>query len=315
MSETFHYGGQALIEGVMMRGRTTIAMAVRCPNDKIDVASLHLPGIYTGKARKLPLIRGVLVLTESMVLGIQALFHSANVSLGEEEEEISGPWLWIVLALSLAFAVGLFFVTPLLLAKYVIAPHLEPRWAVHVVEGVLRIVIFALYLLLMNLIPAIRRVFSYHGAEHKTINAYEDGAPLQVEAVRKYSTAHLRCGTSFLLAVMIIAIIMFVLIGQPAMWIRILSRIVLVPVIAGIAYELTRFSATHADNRIIHPIFAPGLALQALTTRQPNDSQIEVAIAALKRVLQDDAVEEGQTHTNQENSPTTEATWGPPTTE
>lgn len=277
------------MEGVMMRGERSIAMAVRRPNGEIDLTTKPLPNIFTGNMRKIPLVRGVIVLAESLVLGVQALLHSANVALEEEEEEMSGPLMWVVLAFSMAFAIGLFFVVPLLLAELLPDFGLPLAGAA---EGVLRIVIFGLYLGAMNLIPSIRSVFAFHGAEHKTINAYEDGAPMEVGAVKRYSTAHLRCGTSFLLTVLIIAIILFTLVGEPALWLRIVSRIVLVPFIAGLAYEVTRFSATYEDNPVIHAFFWPGLALQTLTTRQPNDSQIEVGICALQGAIQADGAQE-----------------------
>lgn len=299
MPETFHYGGQAVIEGVMMRGQNSVSIAVRRPNKEIDLTTKPLPSIYSGRLRRIPLLRGVVVLMESLVLGIQALFHSANVSIDEEDEEIPGLLMWGVLAFALIFAIGFFFAAPVLLVEHVIEPRLESHIAVRTIEHVIRIIMFVAYLGAINLIPSVRSVFAYHGAEHKTINAYEDGAPMQVEAIRKYSTAHLRCGTSFLLAVLVIAILLFILVDVLApdleRWQLIASRIVLVPVIAGLAYELTRFSANYSDNRVIHTFFIPGLALQALTTREPDDSQIEVAMRALEKALQDDGVQHAQT--------------------
>ena len=293
MSKNFYYGGQALMEGVMMRGKTNIAMAVRRPNKEIDLDVRELPGIYSGKIRKMPFIRGILVLIESLILGTQALLYSANVALEEEEEEISGPLLWVVLFLAIAFAIALFFVTPLLIVERVIAPHFESEVVVRTIEGILRIAIFLAYLGFMNMIPTIRRVFAYHGAEHKTINAYEDGAPLEVESVRGYSTAHLRCGTSFLLTVLVIAIVLFVAIGDLGnIWLLIASRVALVPVIAGLAYEITRFSANYADNPALRIFFVPGLLLQTLTTRQPDDEQLETGIRALEAAIEFDAEHE-----------------------
>ena len=299
MPATFHYGGQAVIEGVMMRGQTSVSIAVRRPNREIDLTTKPLPSISTGRLHRIPLLRGIVILAESLILGVQALFHSANVSMDEEDEEMPGILMWGVLAFSLAFSIGLFFVAPVLLVEHAIDPRLESDIAVRTIEHALRIAMFIVYLGAINLIPSVRSVFAYHGAEHKTINAYEDGAPMQVEAIRKYSTAHLRCGTSFLLAVLVIAILLFVLVDiivpDIARWQLLSSRIVLIPVIAGLAYEVTRFSAKYSDNRVVRKLFIPGLALQALTTREPDDSQIEVAMHALERVLQDDGVQQAQT--------------------
>jgi uncharacterized protein YqhQ len=290
LPETFHYGGQAVIGGVMMRGQKNLAIAVRRPNGELVLSTKPLPNIYTGTIRKIPLVRGIIVLVETMILGIQTLMYSANVSLEEEEQEISSPMMWGLLVVSLAFAVGLFFVTPLLLVNF-LDQYLTSSLVSNIVEGIIRIAIFVLYLGVMNLIPEVRKVFAYHGAEHKTVNAHESGAPLEVEPVRKYSTAHTRCGTSFLLVVLVIAIVVFALLGQPAMWVRILSRIILVPVIAAIGYEIVRLGATYAKNTVVRFLLAPGLALQALTTRQPDDAQLETAISALRGVIEADRPE------------------------
>jgi uncharacterized protein YqhQ len=277
------------MEGVMMIGQNSVGIAVRRPNDEIDLTTKPLPNLTRGKIRRIPFVRGVIVLAESLTLGIQALFHSANIALEEEgeEEEISGPLMWGVLALAVGLMIGLFFLVPIGLAKVI---PFSSEWAQHTAEHTIRMGLFLAYLGAMNLVPSIRRVFAYHGAEHKTVNAYEDGAPMQVEAVRRYSTAHLRCGTSFLLTVFIIAVVLFILIGDLDLWFLVLSRIVLVPVIAGIAYEISRFSAGHAETPFVHALALPGLGLQKLTTRQPDDAQIEVAIRALKKVLEDDGV-------------------------
>jgi hypothetical protein len=289
LAEDFHYGGQAVIEGVMMRGRHHLTMAVRSPEGEVRLSTRRLPSAYTGKIRKVPLIRGVLVLAETLVLGIQVLFDSANVALGEENKKIAGPLLWGTLALSLGFTVALFFLTPLFLTS-VIESHLGDSSIVsNLVEGVIRIAIFVLYLALINLIPDIRDIFAYHGAEHKAVNAYEDKAPMETEAVRKYSTAHVRCGTSFIFAVLIIAIVVFTLLGDQPLWLRVVSRIVLIPVIAALGYEFTRISARFAGNRVMRVFFSPGLLMQRLTTREPSDDKVEVAITALKGVIEADA--------------------------
>ena len=287
MAKEFHYGGQAVIEGVMMRGQRSMAVAVRSPSGQVHVSTKPISNSQTG-IRRIPFVRGVIVLGESLVLGIGALFESANVSLGEEDQKISGPLLWGTLAVSMAFAAAVFFVTPLLITRSFVDPHLNSPLLSNLVEGIIRVAVFVVYLALVNLIPDIRTVFAYHGAEHKTINAYEHHVPLEPEPVAKFSTAHVRCGTSFLFAVMIIAIVVFSLIGSPDIWLRIVSRIVLIPVIAAIGYEFTRFSARFADNRIVRVLFLPGLALQKMTTRQPNNSQIEVAISALKGAIEAD---------------------------
>lgn len=275
----------------MMRGRRHLSVAVRRPNGQVMVATRRLPSAYTGRLRSIPFVRGVFVLAETLVLGIQTLFQSANYALGEKDEELS-PWmLWGVLAASIGFAVAIFFLTPLFITNF-IDSSLDSSLVSNIVEGVIRMGIFVLYLALINLIPDIRRIFAYHGAEHKTVNAYEADVPLEPSAVSRYSTAHVRCGTSFLFAVLIISILVFALLGQPDFWLRVVSRIVLIPVIAAIGYEFTRFSARYADNRVLRVLFMPGLALQRLTTRQPSEDQLEVAISALKGVVEADAVQE-----------------------
>jgi uncharacterized protein YqhQ len=287
LAKEFHYGGQAVIEGVMMRGQRSMAVAVRSPSGQVHVTTKPISNSQTG-IRKIPFLRGVIVLFESLVLGIGALFESANISLGEEDQKISGPLLWGTLAVSLAFAAAIFFVTPLLITKSLVDPHLDSTLLSNLAEGIIRVVIFVIYLALVNLVPDIRTVFAYHGAEHKTINAYEHHVPLEPEPVAQFSTAHVRCGTSFLFAVMIIAIVVFSLVPSPDIWLRIASRILLIPVIAAVGYEFTRFSARFAGNRIVHVLFLPGLALQKMTTRQPNSRQIEVAISALKGAIEAD---------------------------
>jgi hypothetical protein len=289
LPEDFHYGGQAVIEGVMMRGQRHLAMAVRCPNGEVVLTTRNLPSVYTGRIRKIPFIRGVIVLVEALVLGIQVLIESANAALGEDNGKISGPLLWGTLIASLGFTVGLFFLAPMFLTRFIIDPHIgDSSILSNLVEGVIRIGIFVIYLALINLMPDIRDIFAYHGAEHKAVNAYEDKAPLEPGAVRKYSTAHVRCGTSFLFAVLIIAIIVFSLLGDVDLWLRIVSRIVLIPVIASLGYEFTRLSARFADNWLMRIFFFPGLLLQRLTTREPSDDKVEVAISALKGVIEAD---------------------------
>ncbi len=288
MLKEFHYGGQAVIEGVMMRGQRSMAVAVRRPDGQVHVTTRPVSNAQTG-IRRVWFVRGVVALVESLVLGASALFESANLSLEEEEEKISGPVLWGTLIGAFAFAAAVFFVVPLVLTHRLIDPHIHDSWLIsNLIEGLVRVVIFVLYLAAVNLIPDIRRVFSYHGAEHKTINAYEHHVPLDPEQVSRFSTAHVRCGTSFLFAVMVIAIVVFSLVPGDNIWVRVASRVVLIPVIASIGYEFTRVSARFAENRVVRLTFLPGLALQRLTTRQPDNRQIEVAISALKGAIEAD---------------------------
>ena len=291
MTQRFHYGGQAVIEGVMMRGQKAVVTAVRQSDGEVVIDTQPLPGIYTGRMRRIPLVRGVVALIEAMFLGVKSLLYSANVSMEKEGEKLPGGLAWGMVAGSLAFAVALFFIAPLFLTR-LLNPYVQSSIIFHLIEGFIRLGFFIAYLRLITLAPDIRRVFAYHGAEHKAVNAYEAGVPLEVETVRKYSTAHVRCGTSFLFAVLIIAIIVFAIIGRPSVGVMVLSRIVLVPLIAALGYEVTYFGARHNKNRVARAFLAPGLWLQRLTTREPDDNQLEVALSALKRVVEIDHVEE-----------------------
>jgi len=285
----FYYGGQAVIEGVMMRGRENIAVAVRRPDGDITVTSQPLANLYKGNLRNWPFIRGIIVLIETLALGTRALLYSAQVATAEEDEKgISPSMLWGSVVIAVAFAVGLFFIVPLLLTRYLIDPHITSALVSNLIEGVLRIGIFLAYLKAVTLMPDLKKVFAYHGAEHKVVNAYEAGVPLELDYVKNYSTSHTRCGTSFLLAVMVIAIFVFALLGRPPLWISILSRIILIPVIAAISYEFVRFGAAHSDNWFVRCLLTPGLKLQAMTTGEPNDSQLETAISALKKAIEAD---------------------------
>lgn len=281
----FYYGGQAVIEGVMMRGKQVMVTATRRPNGEIGSYSQSLSTLYTGKWRKTPLIRGVIALIESMVLGIQTLMYSANAALEEEKAELSGGVLWGVIIAAMAFAVGVFFIAPLFLTNLLRA-HIPSAIIFNLVEGVIRVAIFIGYLKLISMMQDIKRVFAYHGAEHKSINAYEAGVPLDVVSARSYSTANPRCGTSFLFAVLVIAILVFSLVGRPSIGIMVISRILLLPVIAALGYEFIYFTSRHADNPVMKALLTPGLWLQALTTREPDDKQLEVALSALKKVLE-----------------------------
>jgi len=272
-----------------MRGRENIAIAVRRPDGGITVTSQPLAKLYKGGLRNLPLIRGIIVLVETLALGIQALLYSAQVAAAEEDEKgISPLMLWGSVAIAIAFAVGLFFIVPLLLTRYLIDPHITSALVSNIIEGVLRIGIFLAYLKAVTLMPDLKKVFAYHGAEHKVVNAYEAGVPLELDYVKNYSTSHNRCGTSFLLAVMVIAIFVFALLGRPPLWISILSRIILIPVIAAISYEFVRFGAAHSHNWFVRCFLAPGLKLQAMTTGEPDNSQLETAISAMKKAIEAD---------------------------
>jgi len=272
----------------MIRGQSHYSLAVRKPNGEITTESSKLSTLYTGSLRKLPLIRGVVVLLETMVIGIKALTRSANIALEEEEEELSGWSMALMLFLSIGFGVGLFFIAPLLAVRS-LDSYVASDWLSNFAEGLLRLGIFLSYILLIGRLKDIKRVFAYHGAEHMTVHAYEHNLPLQTDNVRQFSTAHNRCGTAFLLVVMMVAIVVFTFIGRPSLVISISSRIVLIPVIAGISYEVIRFSGAHASNPLVKLVVYPSLALQSLTTRKPDDDQIEVAIEAMNQAISIDA--------------------------
>jgi len=289
MEKSFHYGGQAVMEGVMIRGRQGVAISVRQPNGELNIVKQPLASIYKGRLREIPLVRGIITLVETLVLGTRALLHSAQVAAAEEGgEKIPTALLWGTVAVSLALGVALFFMIPLFATRYLIDPHVNSVLLSVVLEGLIRIGIFIAYLKLVGLMPDIKRVFAYHGAEHKVVNAYDAGVPLEVESVKNYSTAHARCGTGFMFIVLIIAIFVFALVGQPTLWIRILSRIALIPVIAAISYEIMKFGASHINNKVVRVLLAPGLMLQSITTREPDDSQLETAISALNEVIEID---------------------------
>ncbi len=294
---TFNYGGQAVVEGVMMRGRKAVAVAVRHPGGGILVhEELLSPRLYHNRVFRLPLLRGVLLLWDMLVLGTRMMAFAANVAAGQITVEdgatssaLGKGTVAVTLIISLTFAIGIFFLGPLALVGLVQRQVGTGALAL-TLEGVIRLVILLGYLWLIGRMPSIQRVFGYHGAEHKAINAYEHGSPLDVAHVRAASKVHTRCGTGFLLLVMVVSILVFALVGNPPIVLRILSRIVLVPVVAAIAYELMRLGATYYRFRVVRWLMAPSLALQGLTTREPDDTQIECAIAALERVLEKDGV-------------------------
>lgn len=318
----FYYGGQAVMEGVMMRGRKTAAMAVRCPDNSISLYEETLsPKLYQNRLFRLPFLRGMLLLWEMLVLGTRLMALSTNIATGaidpaslsgrqdnqpfgtgpgaaiegdnglldqpERPLQIGGLALALTLVVSLGFAIAVFFLGPLLIAG-LLHNQIGEGWLNLTVEGVIRLALLIGYLYMIGRVPDIQRVFGYHGAEHKTINAMEHGDPLDIPHVRRASRVHTRCGTGFLLLVMVVSIFVFALVGSPSFLLKIVSRIVLVPVVAGIAYELMRLGAANYRYRVVRWLLAPGLALQGLTTREPDDSMIECAIAALQRVMSHD---------------------------
>jgi uncharacterized protein YqhQ len=291
------YGGQAVLEGVMMRGRAFMAVAVRAPDKRIVVTSEPLPRhLYGGVIQKIPLVRGVTMLWDALGLGMKALMFSADIQMQGEDDTTNGvhssepaslskPLAWTTVTLALIFGIGIFFVTPLAvvgLAEQFVGAH--TLWS-NLAEGLIRLALLVGYVALIGLMPDVKRVYAYHGAEHMTIHAWEHNDPLDPEHVAHYSPAHPRCGTAFLLEVVAISIVLFALLGTPDLWLRILSRVLLIPVIAGIAYELLRLGGRYPNSPLLKLVIAPGLLLQALTTRYPDATQMEVAIASMKELL------------------------------
>ena len=275
------YGGQALIEGVMMRGSQSVAMAMRAPDQKIVIHTEALSGIYQSKLIKLPFLRGLIGLWDALGLGMRALTLSANMQTGEDEK-LEGPTLYVTMGTALILGVGIFFLAPATVG------HLAERylgvnaWIGNLLEGLVRLGLMIGYIWAIGFSAEIRRVFAYHGAEHKTINAFEAGAELTPENVTRFSLEHPRCGTAFLLTLVLLSIILFSLLGPlPVAW-RLVSRILLLPVLAMLAYEYIRWTARHLDNPLVRWMIKPSLALQHLTTREPSLEMLEVAIAAFK---------------------------------
>lgn len=289
MSE-FHYGGQAVLEGVMMRGQRHMAVAVRNPQGKIVTRVEPLSSwIYTSRWAKLPFLRGLAMLWDTLSLGYRALSFSADVALQEEGDDVhfAGGMMWVSLLLALAFVIVVFILLPTFLVG-LMDRYIQSSLLSTLIEGLMRLGLFLGYLATIGLLPDIRRVFAYHGAEHKTINAYEAGAPLEPEAMTSFGTAHLRCGTGFLLVVLVLFVVITALMGRQVLWQRLLWRVILVPVVAGISYEWLKLSANYRHHRLIRALAAPGLAVQRLSTREPSEDMLEVAIAALKKVLETD---------------------------
>ncbi len=315
-------GGQAVIEGVVMRGRKRWALAVRRPCGEVFVTvnpTTTLAQKYPGW-NKFPL-RGIFAFADSLVIGVKALSISGAISLEEDTEEppprdaaeevhasieacggdtateeevrkaMAMPKVAIALSLALSIAVflGLFIVLPAVAANS-LNRHVSNTVVYNLIEGGIRVAVFVGYLAVMSLLPDIRRVFQYHGAEHKVVHAYEDGLPLTPESAQHFSTAHMRCGTAFIMIVFILSILVFSLMGRPALWLRVLERVAIIPLVAAISYEIIRFAGKHEDSTVMKVLMSPGLLLQKLTTRQPDESQLEVAIEALKAAVDDDQV-------------------------
>ncbi len=278
-----YYGGQAVIEGVMIRGRQAMAIACRRPDGGIATRQETLGSVYSGVVRRIPFIRGVTVLWETLALGMRALMWSSSVQLGEEDSEPGGS-MWAMVVISLLIVGGIFFAGPLLLAN-LLHDLLGSDLLVIAIEGLIRLGVIVGYVAGISLMPDIRRVYEYHGAEHKSIHALEAGDPLDPEHVQRHPTAHVRCGTSFLLTVVVVSIFVFAAVGNPDLLLRVVSRIVLIPAIASIAYEVIRLGGAFESNPITKVLLWPNLALQAITTKPPDDEQVEVALRALKDVL------------------------------
>lgn len=294
----FSYGGQAVIEGVMMRGAHIAAIAVRDSDGKIVVHEQSLSAtLYRGRISKTPFLRGIVGLWDALGLGTRALLWSADVAIGDQDDvNFNGPLGWGTLAFSLLLGIGLFFVLPTTIAAAVESVmRLEGRTVlVNVVESLVRLGLLVGYIWLIGRLPDVKRLFGYHGAEHKTINAYEAGAELTPSVVATYPIEHPRCGTAFLLTVVFVSLVVFSLLGRPPLAWLILSRVILLPVIAGISYEILRLTARNMHHPVIRFLVMPNLALQHLTTRQPDLEMIEVAICAFKCVLQAETSAETQ---------------------
>jgi len=275
------YGGQAVIEGVMMRGQKAYAIAMRAPDGSIAIHTQKLANVYRSGITKIPFLRGSILLWDALGLGMNALTISANTQTGEDEK-LEGPALYLILGLSLTLGIGLFFLLPAGLGG--LAEHYLgwSPWLNNLVEGVLRLVFLIAYIWGISFMPDVKRLFMYHGAEHKTINAFEAGAELTPEVVAKYPIEHARCGTAFLLTLVLLSILIFTALGpMPIVW-RLLTRVLFIPILAGIAIEYIRWTANHLDSPFVQMLIKPNLALQHLTTSTPDNSMLEVAIASFQ---------------------------------
>jgi uncharacterized protein YqhQ len=281
------YGGQAVIEGVMMRGALSCAVAMRAPTSEIVVHTELLGAIYKSRIKKIPFLRGLVMLWDGLGLGMRALTISANTQTGEDEQ-LTGFKLYATVTLSLSFAIGLFFLLPAAIAHLCESRFDWSLWWGNVTEGLVRLSLLVVYLWAVAFLPNIRRVFAYHGAEHQTINAFEAGAELTPEKVAMFPLEHTRCGTSFLLTLVLISIVLFGTLGPMPWYERLLTRLAMMPVLAGIAYEYTRWTAAHLDSPWVRWMIKPNLALQRLTTRRPSPDMLEVAIAAFQAMRADE---------------------------
>jgi len=277
------YGGQAVIEGVMMRGESAVAIAMRSPEHEIVLHTEPLNDIYKSKLIKIPFLRGIIALWDALVLGMRALTISANLQ-GDEDEQIEGAALYLTLAFSLALSIGLFFLAPATAGHFIQDwLNIDNNWVTNLIEGLIRLAILVGYIWGVSRMEDIRRVFAYHGAEHKTINAVEAGVELTPEEVAKQSVEHPRCGTAFLLTVVVFSILIFSLVGPiDSIWVKLGVRILLIPILATIAYEYVRWTARNINNPIVRLLIRPNLALQHLTTKEPDLAMIEVAITSFK---------------------------------
>ncbi|MEI7884073.1 MAG: DUF1385 domain-containing protein [Clostridia bacterium] len=283
----FQYGGQAVIEGVMMRGPKKMGLAVRKSDGEIAVITKNL-STWSQKypILKWPFLRGMVAFIESLVMGMNTLTESARLAGEGEDEQLTKRDIFIAITLAIALVIGIFVIIPTLLAFFA-RPYVG-QVGQSMLESTLRILFFLGYILIIARIPDIKRVFQYHGAEHKTIFAYEQGLDLTPENARKQSRLHPRCGTSFLVFLLILSIIIFSFISTPNVWLRLGLRILLLPVITGLGYELIKFSSKHCDNVFVKMLITPGLWMQKITTAEPDDGQLEVAIKALKLALEED---------------------------
>lgn len=283
------YGGQAVIEGVMMRGRNAVAIAMRAPEGNIVTHVEKLGGIYKTRLAKIPLLRGLVLLWDALGLGMRALTISANMQTGEDEK-LEGPALYLTLAFSLSLGVGLFFLLPAAAGGLAEKFLGWSSWWGNVLEGVVRLLLLVGYVWGVGFMPEIKRVYSYHGAEHKTINAFEAGAELTPEIVAGYSREHARCGTAFLLTLVLMSILLFSALGPMSLGWRLASRVILLPVLSGLAYEYIKWTAGHLDSRFVRALIRPNMALQLLTTHEPDLEMLEVAITSFNTMR--DAEEE-----------------------
>lgn len=300
------YGGQAVIEGVMMRGAQAVSIAMRAPNNEIVIHSEALHGIYKSRIAKIPFLRGLTALWDALGLGLRALTISANTQTGEDEK-LEGPQLYFTLAFALTFGIGLFFLAPAAIGQLSERFLGWNSWLGNLLEGIVRLVILVGYIGLVGKLPEIRRVFAYHGAEHKTINAFEAGAELTPQNVACYSIEHPRCGTAFLLTLVIFSILLFSLLGPLPMAWRLISRVIFLPLLAGVAYEYIRWTANHLTSPLVGWLVKPNLALQHLTTREPDLGMLEVAIAAFKSMrAQEDSLRSHTASARAEKEPAEE---------